>query len=114
MKQARCKLCRDTILKSVPSNCVCGEIGFDTEGRILFRDINNIIAINDDGSESSLNVIKNGIQKEITYEEILAELNILLKNIEQLPPQAMSTAITHYDFYSVCLLIVACLRKLKP
>jgi len=45
-----------------------------------------------------------------TKEEIFAMLDEMIKNIENLPANALSTPVTHYDLLSSLLLISACLR----
>ena len=114
MQKARCKLCKTVIEMKKDVNCSCGEIGTDKEGRIYFRDINNFIPLDDMGSEIMLNVVEEPARKEPTFEELLAELNILLKNVEGLPPQAMSASINHYDFYNAIILIASLFRRYKP
>lgn len=43
--------------------------------------------------------------------DILDAINEMVKKIEELPPQAMITAITHYDYYSLLLILSAMLRE---
>lgn len=112
--RAKCKLCSSVIDLSKPSNCACGEIGCDDQGRLYFRDINNFMPLDDEGGEVQLNVVKAPDRKELTFGELLAEFNILLKKFEELPLQAMTTAVTHFDLYSPLLLVAALFRRLKP
>jgi hypothetical protein len=114
MDKAKCKLCRTVIDLNKDNNCSCGEIGCDSQGRLFFRDISNFVPIDDQGNSLVLNVVKEPERKEPTFEELLSELNILLSKIEEMPPQAMTTAVTHFDLYSALVLIAAILRKVRP
>jgi hypothetical protein len=45
-----------------------------------------------------------------TRAELLDQVTHMIKTIEELPPQAMGTYLTHYDYLSLLLLLAAVLR----
>lgn len=136
--RAKCKLCGD-IIESVHNHdyisCKCGEIAVDG-GQQYCRcsaiDWNNFIRVDDEGNEvipkimdkpsveEENNQVKKWVEDEIltTYEKskkrkeiALDALDELIKKIEELPQIAWTTAITHYDYYSLLLLLSALFRN---
>lgn len=47
-----------------------------------------------------------------TKEELLEMIKEMIKNLEELPPGAMLTPITHYDHQSLLLLLSALFKEL--
>jgi hypothetical protein len=47
---------------------------------------------------------------KLSKEQLLEMLDGMIKNIEDLPPNAMNTYITHYDLLSLLMLLSAIFR----
>lgn len=125
--RAKCKLC-DDIIESVHHHdyitCKCGEIsvdGGDHYCRCSARNWENFIRIDDEGNEVIPKIVdKLSIEEENKtvsantpeMRKVLAldALEEMIKKIEELPQAAMVTAITHYDYYSLLLLLSALFR----
>lgn len=120
--RAKCKLCKD-IIESFHRydyvECKCREIsvdGGDTMYKAGARDFNNFLRIDDDGNEIIVSVQDETIENKMdnikpNREELLDMLDMMIKNYSDLPPQAMSIPITHYDLSSALLLISSILRS---
>lgn len=121
--RAKCKLCL-SILESFHRNdyvtCKCGEISIDgglDELRTGARNWCNFIRVDDEGNEilvkvkDSVEPIQSEEPPRISKPELLDMLDIMAKNIENLPPQALSLPINHYDFLSFMLLVSSILRS---
>lgn len=136
--RAKCKLCGD-IIESVHNHdyisCKCGEIAVDGGQqycRCSAKSWDNFIRVNDEGNEvipkimdkpsveEENNKVKKWVEDEIltAYEKskkrkeiALDALDELIKKIEELPQMAWTTAITHYDYYSLLLLLSALFRS---
>lgn len=122
--RAKCKLCNTIIeAKGNVVDCACGEIGLDDTSpslRLKAADWDNLIRIDDEGNYVSVKVQeKDGISSskpdpegvsKTTLDELFGMLNQMIKNIEDLPPPALASSITHYDLLSALLLLSAILR----
>lgn len=131
--RAKCRLC-ETVIESLHDTdlqvCVCGEIGING-GTSSYKchaiSFENFIRIDDDGREIEVKVIEkedeNSDKKNLnspatspesrycdTREEKLDLLTEMIKQFESLPQQAMTLPITHYDFYSLIILLNSILR----
>jgi hypothetical protein len=119
INRAKCKLCSSIIESLHPTDyvaCKCGEIAVDggQAMKCFAGNWENFVRVDDLGNEI---VVK--LKEEIEYKadspkpskkELLDMLSEMIKNIENLPPNAMSTPITHYDLLSALLLVSAVLR----
>lgn len=98
--------------------CKCGEISVDggSSLKCFARNWNNFIRVDDNGNEIIVKVKNNDTKpKEIdstrpNKKELLAMLDEMIKNTENLPQSAMTSPITHYDFASALLLLSSILR----
>ena len=119
--RAKCKLCK-TIIESVQYAdyvvCKCGEIGLDGGGEkfsVYANDFHNILRIDDEGNEITVTVKEGPVPTDTkppkpNKDELLLLMDEMIKNIENLPPNAMHTYVTHYDLCSALLLISSILR----
>lgn len=94
--------------------CACGHISVQG-GKRIAGDWKNFISVHDDDSEHSVEVKEKEPVMDIpknkpTREELLKMLDVMLENIEKLPPYAMTQPITHYDLASLILLLSSILR----
>jgi hypothetical protein len=116
--RAKCKLCGDILESFHRYDCVscrCGEISIDGGNdycRCAANDWKNFLRVDDEGNEIVITVVEKDLSKEEpkevpkpTQADLLSMLQAMITNIEQLPPQAMTQPITHYDLYSALLLI---------
>ncbi len=125
--RAKCKLC-NSIIESFHSTdyvtCKCGEIAVDEgEGMICFaRDFKNFVRVDDNGNEILVkiqdefdeimkNVPASPSEKLTKKEDLINELDELIKGIERLPQQAMLSPITHADFCSLMMLLSAIFKS---
>jgi len=121
--RAKCKLC-NTVIESFHSEhidiCACGQIsvqGGDSL-RCGAKDWSNFMRIDDQGNEIIVKVENDDVKpldipsSKPTKEELLSMLDDIIKNIENLPPRAMTTGITHYDFASALLLLSSIFRSI--
>lgn len=112
--RAKCKLC-SSIIESFHSYdyviCKCGAIG--VSGGDLMHcsalDWKNFMRVDDQGNEIIVTV-KDGSEdatptSKPSKKELIAMLDEMAKNIERLPENAMTTAINHYDYLSLLLLL---------
>jgi hypothetical protein len=123
--RAKCKKCQSIIESYTISDyvtCKCGEIGICGGTQALLcesKDWNSFIRVDDEDNEVLVKVVdKDTITKESVNEtsspskkELIDMLDTMIKNIESLPPLAMSTPISHYDFVSSLLLLLSILRS---
>ncbi len=124
--RAKCKLC-NSIIESFHSTdyvtCKCGEIAVNEgESMICFaKDFKNFVRVDDNGNEILVkiqdefdeimkNVPESASEKLTKKEDLIKELDELIKGIERLPQQAMLTPITHADFCSLMMLLSAILK----
>lgn len=114
--RAKCKLCQ-VVIESTDEHdvcqCECGEIsvlGGSKEFRCAAKDFSNFIRVDDDDKEIEVRV-KNKTQEEEfpqtqpSKKEMIEMLYNMIKNYQDLPQQAMSTYINHYDLLSVLMLV---------
>lgn len=119
----KCKLCKDVIesLYATDINyCKCGEIGVhggEEHYGVRANDFANLIRIDDQDNEIIVTVKeKEDLERNASRpskpskEDLLELLDGMIKNIENLPPNAMHTYITHYDLCSALLLISSLFR----
>ena len=124
--RAKCKKCQ-TVIESLHTHdyvmCKCGEIavdGGDQHFRVMAKDYDNFLRLDDEGNEIVVRVIEKPDAHEeqkkdhkenfdtppvITKKELLDMLDTMGKNIEKLPQAAMSLPITHADHYSLIILL---------
>lgn len=112
--RAKCKLCNDIIESVHPDDrtaCKCGEIEIWGNEMCSTYNWDNFIRIDDEGNE----IIPKIVDKMVELEEkpinrkklALNALEEMIKKIEELPQMAWTTPITHYDYYSLLLLLSA-------
>lgn len=126
INRAKCKLC-SSIVESFHSTdyvyCKCGEIFVDGGDSLKCgaKDWSNFIRVDDEGNEIIVKVQESpsssseGQKAENTQNaqhkpskvELLEMLHDMIKSIENLPPNALSTYITHYDYVSSLILLLA-------
>jgi hypothetical protein len=118
--KAKCRLC-NTIVESFHSDdyvqCSCGHIAVDGGNALKCYavDFKNFIRIDDEGKEVDTRMEDNK-KEDVSYEskpnkkELLEMLQAMIKNIEKLPPNAMNQPITHYDQWSLMVLLESFLR----
>ena len=122
--RAKCKLCQD-VLESFHRHdlvtCKCGEISIDGGMDYLncsARDWKNFLRVDDNGNEIIPKIVDEPNEKpetaeipqKMTRKEQIDMLETMVKNIENLPKQAMDSPINHYDFYSYMLIMVSILK----
>lgn len=100
--RAKCRLCGDIVESKHRHDfvtCGCGEISVDGGNdyhRAVFNNQENFICIDDEGNE----IIPKYKEPEYPVnvrEELLKELEIMGKNLESLPPQALYAPVNHAD-----------------
>jgi hypothetical protein len=123
--RAKCKLCKDIIESKYVHdyvNCRCGEISVDGGNeyhRCRAISWENFMRIDDEGNEIIVKVVDkesikpNNIEmeKKPDKKELLAMLDRMIQNIDELPKEAMQTYINHYDFYSILLLLASIFKE---
>ena len=121
--RAKCKKCK-SIIESFAEldyiSCKCGEIsiaGGSQSFKVFANDFSNFLRVDDEGNEIVVQVKENSIKKDeevqdkkITREDILSQIDYLIKSYEGLPAHALTAPTTHADLYSVLLLLSASLR----
>lgn len=130
--RAKCKLCQ-SIIESFHVHdhvtCDCGQISVDG-GLQYYKasayDWRNFIRVDDQGNEIIITVIEE--EKEIegtviekdkeedetlkmTKSDLIKEFGTMIKNIEDLPQQALTLPITHYDYLCGLMIIKAILEE---
>lgn len=119
--RAKCKLCSD-ILESFHEHdwvsCKCGEIsicGGNVKLECSAKDWKSFLRVDDQGNVIVPKVMhKDEVEaivepKALSKAEKIAMLEEMVKNLENLPQNVMSTPINHYDFYSYLLVVVSIL-----
>jgi hypothetical protein len=121
--RAKCKLCKSIIESFHPADyveCSCGEIGVDGGAamRCLAKNFENFIRIDDNGNEIVVRLESDKEKHEPvdappkpSQEELLDMLGEMIRNLEKLPVNAMTTPVTHYDLLSALMLISSILRS---
>lgn len=110
--RAKCRLC-SSIIESLTLNdnvfCNCNEIsvsGGDQYFQCAAGDFKNFIRIDDEDNEIEVKVIEKQEEKpRLTRQDFIDNLSEMIKNIENLPPQAMLTSINHYDYCALLILL---------
>lgn len=120
--RAKCRLCKD-ILESFKENdmveCSCKEIAIDggpDKYLAYAKDFKNFLRIDENDKEIEVTV-KEVIQDshpvhEITQKERMALLDERIRDYENLSDAFMSAPVSHYDLYSVLLLVRELLKHL--
>lgn len=119
--RAKCKLCRD-IIESFHQHdyvtCSCGEIYIDG-GSDTFRcganEWKNFLRVDDNDNEIEVTVQENEKDRpEVppipSKAEVYKMLVHLKDKFEDLPDDAMIQPVTHYDMYSLVLILTAILK----
>lgn len=111
--RAKCKLC-ETIIESLHERdiceCNCGEIsvmGGDKLG-CSAKDWKHFLRV-DDADNVIVPQIKEAPRKP-NKKDFLDALDEMIRRIEDMPPQAMTIAINHYDFVSMLILFSSIFR----
>lgn len=114
--RAKCKLCQ-TIIESFHDldyvACKCSQISVSGGSKMecAAHDWENFLRVDDKGNEIMVKVKDKVEQKPTeqaakpTKKELISMLDEMINNIENLPQHAMTSAINHYDFLSVLLLL---------
>lgn len=122
--RAKCKLCQ-TVIESFHLydyvSCKCGDIAISggmQKFEVFYKNIGSFMRIDDEGNEI---LVKEDDKKneslpeetpdKLSKKEQLDMLEAMIKNIENLPQNAMSLPINHYDFYSFMLVVLSILRE---
>lgn len=123
--RAKCKLC-GSILESFHRydyvSCKCDEIaisGGQDKLEVYYKNIDNLLRLDDEDNvivveENGNPEISHPIQDSVnkpTRKEKMEMLEAYVTNLENLPQNAMSTSVTHYDLYSLALLVSSLLRE---
>lgn len=118
--RAKCKLCED-IIESFHSTdmviCKCGGVYVDG-GESMKCGASSwdiFLRVDDEGNEIIPTIKeKDDVKPLYTYdperpkatkEDMLEMLDMMIKKIEEMPVHAMSSYITHFDYYSLLLLV---------
>lgn len=124
--RAKCRLCNDIIESKHQHDyvsCSCEEIALDGGNayhRACFKNKENFIVIDDEGNEvipvykppEEISDVSSPPQKtRPSKQELLVELDIMIKNLEQLPAPALHTPVNHADFCSMLILLHAILKS---
>lgn len=115
--RAKCKKCESIIESFYPDDyvtCRCGAIFVDGGNamRCGADDWSNFLRVDDNGNTIVVTVKdKEGLNpmSKPSKEDIRGLLSEMIKNYENLPQQAMTTGISHYDYLSLLLLLEAIL-----
>lgn len=118
--RAKCKLC-NSVIESFHSedyvSCKCGEIGvYSGSGlRCTANDWANFMRVDDEGNEIIVTIkdkeeLPKQIESRPNRKELMDMLEAFVKCIRELPENAMTAPITHYDLSSALTLLLAILR----
>ncbi len=115
--RAKCKLCGD-IIESLHRHdyvrCSCDEIavdggpgGKDGTGywRCSAKDWRNFVRVDDDDNEVLPKIVEKDDVTKPNKRELIEMLDEMVKNIENLPPAAMTSYVTQYDLASLMMLL---------
>lgn len=125
--RAKCKLC-ESIIESHHIqdyvSCKCGEIsidGGDTHFRCAAINWENFLRVDDEGNEiiptikdSNVKPLDNEIVEEapkLTKTDLVKILQDMIKNIEDLPPEAMTVPVNQYDLMGLMMILVAIFKE---
>ncbi len=122
--RAKCKLCQSVIESFHATDyviCKCGEIAIDggpDNYKVSATDFSNFLRVDDNDNEIIVKVQEKpedvkqlDIDTKPSREDLLRMLDDMIKNIDDLPPQAKITAINHYDFGSLLSLLSLILKS---
>lgn len=122
--RAKCRICKSIIESFHQSDvveCNCGEIsiwGGNYELGCGAKNFDNFYRIDDLDNEILVKVVGRQNQQPsadsasvIDRDEKIKMLEMMIKNIENLPTQAMSQPISHYDHLSFMLLVYSILKE---
>lgn len=119
--RAKCKLCQ-AIVESFINNeyvtCKCGQLSV-MDGpamRMEFVDENNVLRLDDEGNEYPIKYQHQSHEKKekdetsigahkLTKDELIAELDSLIKIYNNLPDHAMEQPVTHADHQSLLMIL---------
>lgn len=121
--RAKCVKC-DSVIESFGDHdyvsCKCERISIQGK-KCIADDWVNFLRVLDDDTTTPVKILdkEDGLVKQekpspASKEELFEMLDQMIKNIEQLPPNAMTVAITHYDLLTALLIIQAILKKSNP
>lgn len=118
--RAKCKLCKSIIESFHDTDyveCKCGEISVYGGPKLQCgaKDWSNFARVDDLGNEIDVKVKEDVKPLDIpahkpSKAELLDLLDNMIERIEELPANAMSMPITHYDFCSSLILLASILR----
>jgi len=115
--RAKCKLC-ETVIQSFHRNdyvpCKCGEIsicGGDYVYECGAKNWINFLRVDDNGNEIITKLIeKMDDPPKMTKREIIDSFAEMVKNLENIPNEAKSTYINHYDLLAYMTVVLAALK----
>ncbi len=89
--------------------CRCGELTLNGIERIVIcqKSVQNYCEVDDHDNEINTLTVSTTPNKQ----ELLKMLEVMVKNIDDLPPIALNQPINHYDFSSALVLLLAILRS---
>ena len=126
--KAKCKLC-NSIIESFHATdyvmCKCGEIAVDggESLRCYANDFSNFLRVDDEGNEIVISVRDRLTSTEqptaapqltnhesFSRQDLIKTVEDMIKTIEALPQQALSTSVNQYDYLSLLFLFLSLLR----
>lgn len=121
---AKCKLC-NSIIESFHTydyvTCKCGEISITGGTERLecsAKDWVNFLRVDDNGNEIIVKVKDQANEAEakepsqsLNKKDKIEMLEAMIKGLENLPTNAMSTPINHYDLFSYMAVILSILKE---
>ena len=121
--KAKCKLCGDMIeswFKGDLRPCKCGEIAVDGGDAMyaMARDWRNFLRVDDEGNEIEVKVegevkpIELEERKPMTKEEMLENLESIIRSYDNMPENALYGPVTHYDMQVALMLILEIFKKI--
>lgn len=118
--RAKCKLC-NAIIESVDEHdhvvCKCGQIavsGGPDKPKASAHNFDNFLRIDDEGKEKPVVFKEKGEDepKKLTTEEILLELEALIKTYENLPNHALFAPASQADQLSLLMIVSSLFRSI--
>ncbi len=114
INRAKCKLCNKII--EISNNegwisCNCGEISInikDGKKTAIIKHEGSLVEVDDEGNEIILELkdeLNPDVSEKPKKDELIKLLDKMIKDIENLPPNAMSTYISQYDMMSALMLV---------
>lgn len=114
LTRAKCKLCNkviDIVSKDDWISCDCGEIMVklvNSVMTVMSKHEGNLFSVDDQGNEILVQTIDPPISNVIekpNRDDLIKMLDKMIKDIEDLPSQAMTTYISQYDLMSALMLV---------